>query len=96
MSRQPCVYILASRPGGTTYVGVTSDLPRRVQEHREGKGSRFTARYRVHRLVWYEWHDRMDGAIAREKQIKVWERKWKSDLIGKHNPHWDDLFDELA
>ena len=96
MDRQPCVYILASRPGRTTYVGVTSDLPRRVQEHREGRGSQFTARYRVHRLVRYEWHERMDEAIAREKQIKVWERKWKSDLIAEHNPQWNDLYEELA
>ena len=96
MAREPCVYILASRPGGANYVGVTSDLPRRVQEHREGRGSDFTRRYRIRTLVWYEWHDRMDEAIAREKQIKTWRRSEKSELIAEHNPSWRDLFDELA
>ena len=67
MPRKPCVYILASRPGGSTYVGETSDLPRRVQEHREGRGSVFTSRYGIRALVWYEWHDEMDTAIIREK-----------------------------
>ncbi len=96
MTRQPCVYILASRAGGATYVGVTSDLARRVQEHREGRGSAFTARYQIRKLVWYEWHDRMDEAIAGEKQIKSWDRAWKSDLIAGHNPRWNDLYDELS
>lgn len=96
MAREPCVYILASRPGGATYVGVTSNLPRRAQEHREGKGSAFTRRYRIRQLVWYEWHGQMEEAIAREKQIKAWSRKRKSDLIAEHNPTWNDLFDDLA
>ena len=96
MARRPCVYMMASRPGGATYVGVTSDLHRRVLQHRTGKGSSFAARYQVHRLVWYEWHDRMDEAIFREKQIKSWQRAWKSALIAEHNPPWNDLFDELA
>ena len=96
MPRNPCVYILASRPGGATYVGVTSDLPRRVLEHREGRGSVFTRRYRIRRLIWYEWHDTMIAAIEREKEIKKWERARKSELIAELNPAWRDLYEELA
>lgn len=94
--REPCVYILASRPGGVTYVGVMSDLARRVQEHREGRGSVFTRRYRIRRLVWYEWHDTMIAAIEREKELKKWKRAEKSQLIGELNPRWRDLYEELA
>ncbi|MDE2986542.1 MAG: GIY-YIG nuclease family protein [Chloroflexota bacterium] len=96
MSREPCVYILASRPGGATYVGVTSDLARRVEEHRQGRGSRFTSRYRIRMLVWYEWHETMIEAIEREKELKKWERAKKSRLIAEVNPTWRDLYEELA
>jgi putative endonuclease len=86
------VYILASRLGGTLYVGVTSELAYRVSMHREGVGSGFTARYGVKRLVYYEHHNDIRSAIAREKRLKKWPRKWKVDLIEKQNPNWTDLF----
>ncbi len=96
MSREPCVYILASRPGGATYVGVTSNLARRVDEHKQGRGSKHTSRYRIRTLVWYEWHDSMVSAIEREKELKKWERAKKSELIAELNPSWRDLYEELA
>jgi putative endonuclease len=86
------VYMLASRIGGTLYVGVTSDIAYRVSQHREGVGSTFTARYGVKRLVWYEHHSDVTSAIAREKRIKKWPRRWKVQLIEAGNPNWADLF----
>jgi putative endonuclease len=91
----PAVYILASQRNGTLYTGVTSDLPGRIGEHRQGVGSKFTAKYKVHQLVWFEMHATMDAAIAREKQIKAWKRAWKLALIEKDNPDWRDLFETL-
>ena len=91
----PAVYILASQRNGTLYTGVTSDLPGRIGEHRQGLGSKFTMRYKVHHLVWFEMHAAMDAAIAREKQIKAWRRAWKLALIEKDNPDWRDLFETL-
>jgi putative endonuclease len=87
-----CVYMLASRLGGTLYVGVTSDIAFRVSQHREGVGSKFTARYGVKRLVWYECYSEFTSAIAREKRIKKWPRKWKVRLIEASNPDRSDLF----
>ena len=81
------VYLLASRPYGTLYVGMTNDLLRRVIEHREGKGGAFTRRYNAHRLVWYEQHQYVEEANAREKAIKKWRRGWKIGLIEETNPH---------
>jgi putative endonuclease len=92
----PCVYIMASRRNGTLYVGVTSNLPRRVFEHREGVGSAFVRKYSVTQLVWYENHDEMSLAISREKAIKKWNRAWKLQLIEAANPHWRDLYETLA
>ena len=89
------VYMLASRRHGTLYVGVTNDLYRRVLEHRDGEGSKFTERYRVHELVWYEPFPDIEVAIAREKAIKRWCRSWKIALIEETNPQWDDLFREF-
>jgi putative endonuclease len=94
--KHPCVYILASRRNGTLYIGVTSDLLRRVQEHKDGAVSGFTRKYQVHHLVWFEVHETMQSAIGREKAIKEWKRKWKLELIEKANPYWRDLFEELA
>ena len=91
----PAVYILASQRNGTLYTGVTRDLPGRVGEHRQGFGSIFTAKYKVHQLVWFEMHATMDAAIAREKQIKAWRRAWKLALVEKTNPNWRDLFETL-
>ena len=95
MERNPCVYLLASKAHGTLYLGVTSNLQKRVWEHRQDCVAGFTRRYRVHRLVWYELHDTMDAAIAREKNLKNWKRAWKIGLIEKTNPQWSDLYPGL-
>jgi putative endonuclease len=95
MDRQPAVYILASGRNGTLYVGVTSDLRRRVWEHREGMVPGFTRRYDVHRLVYFETHEDMLGAVGREKQIKKWRRAWKLELIEGMNPEWEDLWEGI-
>jgi putative endonuclease len=96
MARRYFVYLLASKPRGTLYVGVTNHLTHRVFEHRLGTGLGFTRRYHVHRLVWFEVHDTALGAIQREKRLKAWLRQWKIDLVEKDNPDWRDLFDEIA
>jgi putative endonuclease len=90
------VYILASRRGGTLYIGVTKDLVRRVYEHREGFVGGFTKRYGVKMLVYYEQHDTAVAAIQREKNIKHWPREWKIDLIVSMNPDWRDLYDDIT
>ena len=90
------VYILASKPGGTLYVGVTNDLIRRTFEHREGLVPGFTKRYGVKQLVHFEQHDTAIEAIQREKNIKHWSREWKIDLIVGSNPDWRDLYDEIV
>jgi putative endonuclease len=93
--RHGFTYILASQRNGTLYTGVTHGLYKRVLEHRSGKGSAFTKRYKVHTLVWYEYFEDIRFAIQRETNLKRWPRKWKLDLIGANNPDWRDLFDEL-
>jgi putative endonuclease len=93
--KQPAVYILASRRNGTLYVGVTSDLVRRVYEHRSDAVDGFTKRYGVHLLVWYELHEDMLSAIAREKAIKEWKRQWKLELIERFNRDWNDLYPDI-
>jgi putative endonuclease len=93
--RTPYVYILASRRNGTLYTGVTSDIVRRIWEHREGATPGFTSRYGVKRLVWYEEFGDIVSAIAREKQIKRWRRAWKLALIETRNPQWLDMWDQL-
>ena len=85
------VYILANRKGGALYVGVTTDLVRRAGQHREGAAG-FTGRYGVRRLVWFERHEEIVEAIAREKAIKNWLRGWKVALIVEGNPDWADLY----
>jgi len=90
------VYILASQPGGTLYVGVTNDLVRRAYEHRSGIVPGFTKRYDVKQLVYYEPHDSIQAAIQREKNIKHWPREWKIDLIVSLNPDWRDLYDDIV
>ncbi len=89
------VYMLASARNGTLYVGVTNDILRRVSEHRDGLVKGFTRKHRVHILVWYDVHDDINVAIAREKQIKKWNRAWKIGLIERNNSGWNDLFDRL-
>jgi putative endonuclease len=93
--RDPCVYLLASHYQGTLYCGVTSDLAKRVWEHRNDVVEGFTRRYGVHQLVWYEQHATMEFAIAREKAIKEWKRAWKIRLIERDNPRWRDLYPEI-
>ncbi|MBI1180157.1 MAG: GIY-YIG nuclease family protein [Alphaproteobacteria bacterium] len=90
------VYILASQRNGTLYIGVTTDLPRRMHEHRTGVYRGFTARYGVKTLVYYEAHDGIEEAIRREKALKKWRRRWKLQLIEDMNPDWLDLYDEIA
>ena len=93
--KQPAVYVLASKPYGTLYVGVTSNLAARIEAHRSGSVEGFTKRYGVHRLVYFELHETMIDAIQREKRIKKWNRAWKLDLIEKDNPLWDDLAERI-
>jgi putative endonuclease len=90
------VYILASKPYGTLYVGVTSELAKRVWQHREHLIAGFTTKYDIARLVWYECHDSIEAAITREKQIKEWRRAWKVNLIQAMNPDWRDLYEDLT
>ena len=91
MDKQPCVYILASGPYGTLYIGVTSDLLGRLYQHRNGVTRGFASRYKIFRLVRFEMFGDMESAILREKQLKRWHRSWKINLIEQDNPHWIDL-----
>jgi len=93
--KQPCVYIVANGRRGTIYTGVTSNLPRRAWEHREGMVKGFTAKYGCKMLVWYELHETIIDAITREKQIKAGSRAKKLALIEAMNPDWKDLYDTL-
>jgi len=95
-SRTYFVYILASQRHGSLYVGVTNDLVRRVQEHRESLVPGFTKRYGIKRLVYFETFGDVREAIAREKEIKRWRRDWKIALIEKDNPEWNDLWERLV
>ena len=95
VTKQFCVYILTNRPRGTLYIGVTSNLPQRVAQHREKLVADFTGKYGLERLVWYELHENAESAIVREKQIKKWDRLWKIELIEKSNPEWRDLYGEI-
>jgi putative endonuclease len=95
MDQLSCVYILASERNGTLYTGVTSNLPKRIWEHKNNVVEGFTNKYGVHILVWYEVHEAMDSAILREKRIKKWNREWKIRMIEKVNPHWRDLYPDI-
>jgi putative endonuclease len=90
--KQAWVYIMASQRNGTLYIGVTSDIVRRIWEHREGVLPGFTRRYGCKLLVWYESHSNMEAAIRREKALKAWQRRWKLRLIEAENPDWNDLW----
>ena len=85
------VYILASKKNGTLYIGVTSNLVKRVYEHKNNLVEGFTKKYHVHTLVYYEVFEDIEEAIKWEKRLKKWNRKWKIELIEKKNPNWDDL-----
>lgn len=89
------VYIMASRKNGTLYTGVTADLARRAYEHRDKLSGGFTTRYDVKRLIWYREYSDITEAIADEKRIKRWQRRWKIELIEKMNPEWEDLYPTL-
>ena len=93
--RSPWVYILCSQPRGTLYIGVTSDLPGRIWQHKHDQADGFTKRYGVHTLVWYEVHDQMESAILREKAIKAWKRLWKIQLVEATNSIWRDLYPDI-
>jgi putative endonuclease len=90
------VYILCSQRNGTLYTGITSNLLKRVYEHKHGLVEGFTKKYKVHNLVWYEVHESVESAIMREKQIKKWKRDWKLKLIEKENSGWIDLYDKIS
>ncbi|CAD7847400.1 MAG: Excinuclease ABC, C subunit-like [Olavius algarvensis Delta 4 endosymbiont] len=88
--------MMASKQNGTLYIGVTSNLVKRVWEHRNNKIEGFTKRYKVHLLVWYELHENMESAIRREKQLKNWKRQWKLELIEVENLDWNDLYPSIV
>ena len=94
--KTPCVDILASKPFGTLYIGVTSNLVQRAWQHKQSLVEGFTKRYDVRRLVWYEAHESMESAIGREKALKKWNRAWKIRLIEEGNPTWEDLYGEIV
>ena len=93
--KQPCVYILASEKYGTLYIGVTSDLIKRVWEHKNDVVASFTKQHGVHTLVWFEQHETMESAISREKALKAWKRDWKLNLIEATNTEWRDLYPDV-
>ena len=95
MHRLPCVYLMANKRNGTLYTGVTSDLVKRVWQHKNNLTEGFSKKYCIHNLVWYEVHETMESAILREKAIKNWKRAWKIEAIEQMNPHWNDLYPEL-
>ncbi len=96
MRKQPTVYILASKRNGTLYVGVTSNLVKRIWEHKTEAVQGFTKNYGVHQLVWFELHEHMQSAIEREKRLKGWKRAWKLELIETSNPDWEDLYHTIV
>jgi putative endonuclease len=96
VSKQPVVYMLASKRNGTLYIGVTSNLIKRIWEHKNNLVQGFTKQYNVHDLVWYEMHENMESAILREKMLKEWKRIWKLELIESSNPEWSDLYNTIV
>ena len=95
IQKQVYIYILANKRNGTIYIGVTSDLPNRIWQHKNNLIEGFTKKYNVHKLVYFEQHESMNLAIEREKQIKKWNRKWKLELIEKQNSNWEDLYENI-
>ena len=96
MTKNFFVYMLASKINGTIYIGVTSDLPKRVWEHKNKVVEGFTEKYDVNKLVWFEAHENAESAIRREKQMKEWKREWKVKRIVEMNPEWRDLYDDVC
>lgn len=95
MEKQPCVYILSNNRNSVLYVGVTSNLQKRVWEHKQKIVKGFTQKYNVDKLVYFEIHEKMEQAIEREKNIKKWNRSWKIELIEKDNKQWNDLYEQI-
>ncbi|NVJ66711.1 MAG: GIY-YIG nuclease family protein [Gammaproteobacteria bacterium] len=95
MNKQGFVYILASKPYGTLYIGVTSDLIKRIWQHKQGLVEGFSKQHKITNLVYFESCESTESAIVREKQLKKWNRDWKINLIEKQNPHWEDLYQSL-
>lgn len=93
--KQPAVYILTNRRNGTLYIGVTSDLIKRVYQHKNDFIEGFSKQHNTHLLVYYELHGSMESAITREKQMKEWQRAWKIKLIEEMNPYWNDLYQNI-
>lgn len=93
---QPCVYIMASSRNGTLYIGVTSDIVKRVWQHKNNVVESFTKTHGIHLLVWYEPHENIEAAISLEKSLKKWNRIWKLRLIEQFNPEWQDLYEQLT
>ena len=96
MNGQAYVYIMANHRNGAIYLGSTTNLPKRVWEHRNGVVDGFTKRYKCHALVWFEAHGSWESARLRERQMKEWKRVWKLQEIEGENPEWDDLYDRIA
>jgi putative endonuclease len=94
--KQYYVYVLASKRNGTLYIGVTSDLVKRIYEHKQSLVDGFTKEYNIHALVYFELYKEIEEAILREKQMKKWNRKWKIRLIEEKNPEWKDLYNEIV
>lgn len=93
--KEYCVYILSNKPYGTLYIGMTSDLIKRIWQHKNEETGGFTKQYGIHTLVYFEQHASPREAINREKRLKQWKRQWKIDLIEKNNPSWGDLYSEI-
>lgn len=96
MKKQPVVYMLASKPKGTLYIGVTSNLPQRIWQHKNEVINGFTKKYHTHILVYFEAYENMESAILREEQLKHFKRDWKVELIEEQNPNWEDLYNSIA
>jgi putative endonuclease len=92
MEKLPCVYILTNKPLGTLYIGVTSNLPQRIWQHKTKITKGFTEKYNLNKIVWYEAHEDIVSAIQREKALKAWKRDWKIRIIEEMNPLWRDLY----
>ena len=95
MEKLPSVYILTNKPLGTLYIGVTSNLPQRIWQHKTKVTKGITEKYNLNKIVWYEAHEDMMSAIQREKALKAWKRDWKIRIIEEMNPLWRDLYDDL-
>jgi putative endonuclease len=95
LTKQSAVYILTSNKNNVLYIGVTSDLIKRVWQHKNGSFKGFSKKYNVSKLVYFEQHQSMEEAIVREKQLKYWKRDWKERIIEENNPEWHDLYDQL-